>query len=124
HPALAVAQERITTRGDLVLDRPLAAIDGKGLFIAEIEEALLAGRIDLAVHSAKDLPAAVAPALRILPVLPRADARDVLVPRVAGTTFDALPEGARVGTGSPRRVAQLRALRPDLVFADVRGNVG
>jgi hydroxymethylbilane synthase len=121
HPHLAVAIAPITTKGDMLLDRPLAAIGDKGLFIAEIEAAVRAGRIDLAVHSAKDLPSERPADMRIGAYLPRADARDVLVSRAGG--LHDLPPGARVGTSSPRRACQVRALRPDLVLADVRGNV-
>ena len=120
-PALQIAIQHITTKGDIWLDRPLAAIGDKGLFITEIEEALRAGRIDLAVHSAKDLPSELPPDMKIGAILPRADARDALVSRAGGLCD--LPPGARVGTSSPRRACQLRALRPDLVILDVRGNV-
>ena len=121
HPSIAVEVARITTRGDVLLDQPLAAIGDKGLFVGEIEAALRAGRIDLAVHSAKDLPSDLPADMHLGAFLPRADARDVLVSR-AGILED-LPPGARVGTSSPRRACQLRALRPDLVIQDVRGNV-
>jgi len=94
----------------------------KGLFVKELEEALLDGRADLAVHSAKDLPGELPPGLAVLAVPPRADPRDVLVGPEAGLA--GLPEGARVATGSPRRRVQLRAARPDLVLAEIRGNVG
>jgi hydroxymethylbilane synthase len=121
NPGVQVARERITTKGDLIIDRPLAAIDGKGLFVAEIEQALRDRRIDLAVHSAKDLPSDLPPDMA-LPVFPtRADPHDVLISRFGG--LDELPRGARVGTSSPRRIAQLRALRPDLVLESMRGNV-
>jgi hydroxymethylbilane synthase len=91
----------------------------KGLFVKELEVALLEGRADLAVHSAKDLPAERVPGLAVLAVPPRADPRDVLVPG----PLDALPHGARVATGSPRRAAQLLAARPDLEVVPIRGNV-
>jgi hydroxymethylbilane synthase len=115
--------ERITTRGDVILDQPLAAaaINDKGLFIGEIEAALRDGRIDLAVHSAKDLPSAIPPDLTIAAWTRRADPRDALVSRAGD--LRALPPGARVGTSSPRRACQLRALRPDLEVRDIRGNV-
>ena len=122
YPDLTISVERITTQGDAVIDRPLAAIGGKGLFVTEIEAALRDGRIDLAVHSAKDLPSTLPDDLTIAAVPARADARDVLVARDGAALRD-LPPGARVGTSSPRRACQLRALRPDLVIADVRGNV-
>lgn len=121
HPGLEVELVRITTRGDVVLDRPLASIGGKGLFVTEIEDAMREGRVDLAVHSAKDLPSALPTDMAFAAIPPREDARDVLVGGVE--TIEALPRGARVGTSSPRRQCQLRALRPDLDLADVRGNV-
>lgn len=112
----------IRTRGD-ERPGPLAGAGGKGLFVAEIERALLAERADLAVHSAKDLPAALQPGLVLAAALRRADPRDALVARPEAR-LAALPPGARIGTGSPRRAAQLRALRPDLEVAPLRGNVG
>jgi len=121
-PGLVVGVVRITTRGDTVLDRPLAQIGGKGLFVTEIEDALRAGRVDLAVHSAKDLPSALPADMLIGAYLRRADARDVLVSD-GGGDLESLAEGARVGTSSPRRAAQLRALRADLDLAEIRGNV-
>jgi len=122
-PELTVEVRRITTRGDAILDRPLAdvAVTDKGLFVEEIEAALRDGRIDLAVHSAKDLPSLLPPDMMIAAFTERADPRDVLVS--AHGTLDALPEGARVGTSSPRRACQLRAARPDLTVLDIRGNV-
>jgi len=109
----------IRTTGDRVLDAPLTQIGGKGLFTKEIEEALLSGEIDLAVHSMKDLPTAMPEGLRIAAVPPREDPRDAL----AGRTLRDLRPSARVGTGSLRRAAQLRALRPDLEIEPVRGNL-
>ena len=110
------------TTGDRVLDRPLPAIGGKGLFTAELEQALRDGAIDLAVHSLKDLPVAEPDGLAVGAVLARADVRDALVAREAASLAD-LPPGAVVGTSSLRRTAQLRAARPDLAVADIRGNV-
>jgi hydroxymethylbilane synthase len=110
------------TTGDMVLDRPLADAGGKGLFTKEIEEALLAGAIDVAVHSAKDLPTFLPHGLVIAGFLPREDARDVFVSRRAKTISD-LPAGARVGTASPRRQAMVRRLRPDVAVTMLRGNV-
>lgn len=123
HPDLTVEVLRITTRGDAILDQPLAAaaINDKGLFIGEIEAALRDGRIDLAVHSAKDLPSTLPPDMLIAAWTARADPLDSLVSH-AGRLRD-LPYGARVGTSSPRRACQLRALRPDLIVIDIRGNV-
>ncbi len=122
HPGLEIAIEHITTKGDAILDRPLSAIGDKGLFVTEIEDALRAGRVDLAVHSAKDLPSVLPADMTIAAYPRRADPRDVLVAR-AGKTLADLSQGARVGTGSPRRACQLRHLRPDLELLDIRGNV-
>lgn len=119
---LDVRIEVIRTAGDRLLDRPLAQFGGKGIFVREIEEALLAGSIDLAVHSLKDLPTTQPEGLRIACVPRREDPRDVLVAR-AGPTLAALRPSAIVGTGSPRRACQIRALRPDLTIRDLRGNV-
>lgn len=113
----------VTTSGDRIADRSLAAIGGKGLFVKELEEALLGGRADLAVHSAKDLPARTPPGLALVAFPERADPRDALVARVRGHRLATLPAGARVGTGSVRRAAQLMARRPDLVIVPLRGNV-
>jgi hydroxymethylbilane synthase len=112
----------IRTKGDVVQDRPLTAVGGKGLFTKEIDEALLRGEVDVAVHSAKDLPSERPPGLLLAAFLPREDPRDALVAR-DGLTLDTLPVGARVGSSSLRRVAQLRALRPDLESVALRGNV-
>lgn len=122
HPGLTVAIEHITTRGDIILDRPLNAIGDKGLFVVEIEEAMRTGRVDLAVHSAKDLPSTLPPDMTLAACSPRADPRDALVAQ-PGMALASLPAGARVGTSSLRRICQLRALRPDLKLADLRGNV-
>lgn len=113
----------IVTAGDRILDRPLAAIGGKGLFLKELEEALIDGRADLAVHSLKDMPAEQPAGLTIAARLEREDARDALV-AAGGARLDELPAGSRVGTSSPRRSAQLLALRPDLRVVPMRGNVG
>jgi hydroxymethylbilane synthase len=113
----------VQTTGDRIQDRPLAAIGGKGLFVKEIQEALLDGRADLAVHSAKDLPAQSADGLAFAAFPRRADARDALVARDPGMRIALLPRGARIGTGSVRRASQLRARRPDLALIPLRGNV-
>jgi hydroxymethylbilane synthase len=132
-PGLAVPLEMteivvIKTTGDHVLDRPLSEIGGKGLFTKEIEEALLDGRIDLAVHSMKDMPTVLPEGLVIPALLPREDPRDVLIlGRALAATCKGvadLPEGARIGTASLRRMAQLKAQRPDLVIETLRGQVG
>ncbi|HYP38824.1 MAG TPA: hydroxymethylbilane synthase [Chloroflexia bacterium] len=121
-PDLDIRLEHITTRGDVVQDRPLSEIGGNGLFVTQIEDALRACRVDVAVHSAKDLQSMMPPDMALAAFLPRADARDVLVSRDA-STLSALTPGARVGTSSPRRTCQLRALRSDLTVLDIRGNV-
>jgi hydroxymethylbilane synthase len=113
----------MTTRGDEIIDRPLASIGGKGLFLKELEVAMLEGRADLAVHSLKDVPAELQPGFALPAILPRADAADAFVSNFHAN-LGALPRGARVGTSSLRRQAQLRATRPDLVLLDLRGNVG
>lgn len=122
NPGLKVDLDIIKTTGDKILDVPLAQVGGKGLFVKEIEDALLAGRAGLAVHSMKDVPSELPAGLMLAAVTNREDARDVLVTR-RGQGLDAVPEGGRVGTSSLRRQAQLLALRPGLVMVPVRGNV-
>ncbi len=112
----------IRTTGDAIQDRPLSEAGGKGLFVKEIDEALLDGRVDLSVHSAKDLPTALAEGTELAATLPRADVRDVLIGGSA-PTLDALREGAVVGTASLRRGALVRRWRPDLKVVTFRGNV-
>lgn len=121
-PGIRVEELQVVTTGDRIQDRPLTDIGGKGLFVKEIEEALLDGRADFAVHSIKDVPALLAPGLRIACVPKRVDPRDVLVSRV-GRPLQQLPPGTRLGTSSLRRSAHLKAIRPDLVIAPLRGNV-
>jgi hydroxymethylbilane synthase len=132
HPDLRVEIEIINTKGDKILDAPLAKIGDKGLFTKELETALLEDRIDVAVHSAKDMPTAVPEGLEIIAFTEREDVRDVFVPHpalleglepTAELTLAGVPEGARVGTSSLRRRSQLLALRPDLDVVDIRGNV-
>ena len=118
HPGLAVALVPMSTRGDEILDQPLASIGGKGLFLKELEVAMLEGRAELAVHSLKDVPAELEPGFVLPAILPRADAADAFVSNHYAD-LAALPHGARVGTSSLRRQAQLRALRPDLVLLDL-----
>jgi len=113
----------VKTTGDRIQNVSLAKIGGKGLFVKEIEAALVEGRADLAVHSAKDLPAVLAEGLVLAAFPERADCRDALVARRSGETLDALGAGARVGTGSTRRCAQLKANRADLEIVPLRGNV-
>ncbi|MEZ5541209.1 MAG: hydroxymethylbilane synthase [Pseudomonadota bacterium] len=123
HSGLAVELVTMTTQGDRVLDSPLAKIGGKGLFVKELEQGMLDGAADIAVHSMKDVPAELPAGLEIRVILEREDPRDAFVSgRHTGIT--ALPQGARVGTSSLRRQCQLRALRPDLEILDLRGNVG
>jgi hydroxymethylbilane synthase len=112
----------IRTSGDVIQDRPLSEVGGKGLFTKEIEEALIASEIDLAVHSAKDLPTLLPPGLAIVAALPREDPRDVFISRKA-KTLRALADGATVGTASLRRQALVKRLRPDLKVVSFRGNV-
>ena len=123
HPGLLVELVPMSTRGDEILDKPLATIGGKGLFLKELEVAMLEGRADLAVHSLKDVPAELEPGFVLPAILPRADAADAFVSN-DHAELASLPQGARVGTSSLRRQAQLRALRPDLRLLDLRGNVG
>ncbi|WP_240125699.1 hydroxymethylbilane synthase [Thermomonas alba] len=122
HPGLAIELVPLSTRGDEILDRSLAAIGGKGLFLKELELAILRSEADCAVHSLKDVPMQLEPGFALGAILPRHDPADAFVsPRFADLA--ALPAGARVGTSSLRRQAQLRALRPDLELRDLRGNV-
>jgi hydroxymethylbilane synthase len=121
-PDLDIRVEHITTKGDLIQDRPLSEIGGNGLFVTQIEEALRMGKIDMAVHSAKDLSSRLPTDMALAAFLPRGDARDVLVSRDGARLAD-LPTGARIGTSSPRRTCLLGTLRPDLTLLDIRGNV-
>jgi hydroxymethylbilane synthase len=111
----------MTASGDKILDRPLAEVGGKALWTKELDVALLSGAIDIAVHSMKDVETIRPPAILIAAMMPRADVRDRLI---GAASVESLPEGAKVGTSSPRRSAQLRALRPDLNIVLFRGNVG
>lgn len=122
HPGLEVEQKIIVTEGDRFQTGPVIELGGKGVWVKEIEAGLLEGSIDLAVHSLKDVPAALAPGLTLAAIPPRADARDVVVSR-DGSLLVGLPPGSRVGTSSLRRVCQVRALRPDLKIEVLRGNV-
>jgi hydroxymethylbilane synthase len=122
HPGVAVELVPITTKGDRIQDRSLAAIGGKGLFIKELEVALEEGTADFAVHSMKDVPGELPAGFVIGAVLPRADPHDALI-ATRYPSLDELPRGARVGTSSLRRQAQLLAARPDLRIEALRGNV-
>ena len=123
HPGLQVELLTMSTQGDRILDSPLAKIGGKGLFVKELEQGMLDGRADIAVHSMKDVPAELPEGLSIGAILEREDPRDAFVSSQYPSVDD-LPEGARVGTSSLRRQCQLRARRPDLQILDLRGNVG
>ena len=118
HAHLAIELVPMTTRGDRILDRPLAQIGGKGLFLKELETAMLEDRADIAVHSFKDVPMELDAEFAIGAVLERADAADAFISN-DHARLDELPDGARVGTSSLRRQAQLRALRPDLRSLDL-----
>ncbi|KAF1706128.1 hydroxymethylbilane synthase [Pseudoxanthomonas sacheonensis] len=122
HPGIEVSLVPMSTRGDDVLDRSLAAIGGKGLFLKELELAMLRGEADCAVHSLKDVPMELDAPFALSAILERADPADAFISNLHAS-LDALPQGARVGTSSLRRQAQLRARRPDLQLLDLRGNV-
>ncbi len=122
HPGLAVELVKMTTQGDKILDTPLAKVGGKGLFVKELEQGLLAGDADIAVHSMKDVPVELPEGLHLPVICPREDPRDAFVSNTY-SALAALPEGARVGTSSLRRQCQLRAQRQDLEILDLRGNV-
>lgn len=125
HPGLEVAELVITTSGDRFLDRPLADIGGKGLFTKEIEDALVAGAADIAVHSMKDVPTVLPDGLTIPCMMAREDVRDVLITRDRSITrIEDLPSGSRLGTASLRRGAQARARRKDIELVNLRGSVG
>jgi len=121
-PELEVSLSQILTTGDRILDVPLAKIGGKGLFTKELENAMLAEEIDLAVHSLKDMPTELPPGLVLAAITERANPGDALISPKYGT-IDKLPQGAKVGTSSLRRKAQLLKHRPDLTISDLRGNL-
>jgi hydroxymethylbilane synthase len=122
HPGLVIEERILVTEGDRVQTGPVIDLGGKGVWVKEIEDALLAGTIDVAVHSLKDVPTDLAPGLALVAIPPRADPRDALVSR-SGLGLAALPAGSRVGTSSLRRVCQLKAARRDLNVELLRGNV-
>ncbi len=121
YPEIRVSLVKIKTTGDKILDVPLARVGGKGLFVKEIEEAMMDGRIDLAVHSMKDVPTDLPESLHLPVIAEREDPRDALLSH--GMHFEDLPQGARVGTSSLRRQAQLLHHRPDLRMISLRGNL-
>lgn len=125
HTGIRIEIEIISTKGDRVLDVSLPKLgeQGKGLFTRELEEAMLEGRIDLAVHSLKDLPTQLPAGLHVGAICEREDVRDALVARAPISSFDAIPNGALIGTSSLRRQAQIRSARPDLRIEPIRGNV-
>lgn len=123
YPGLEVTLTKIKTQGDKILDVPLAMVGGKGLFVKEIEEAMLRGEIDIAVHSMKDVPTIFPEGLSLRCITKREDPRDIVILREGVKSFMDLPQGARIGTSSLRRKAMLLARRPDLVMVDIRGNV-
>ncbi|MCM0080295.1 hydroxymethylbilane synthase [Geomonas sp. Red32] len=121
YPGMTVTLVKIKTIGDKILDVPLAQVGGKGLFVKEIEEAMLRGEIDLAVHSMKDVPTEFPEGLGLYCITEREDPRDALISR--GVKFADLPQGAKIGTSALRRQAQLLKVRPDLEMVIIRGNV-
>lgn len=123
HPGLEVELVTMVTKGDVILDTPLAKVGGKGLFVKELEVAMLEGRADLAVHSMKDVPVDFPDGLGLVTICEREDPRDAFVSNTYHHV-DELPQGAVVGTCSLRRQCQLKAYRPDLVIKELRGNVG
>lgn len=123
HPGLTVELVEMVTQGDKILDTPLAKVGGKGLFVKELEQGLLEGRADLAVHSMKDVPSELPQGLHLAVILDREDPRDALVSR-RYPSLQALPPNARVGTSSLRRQAQLRHRFPECTISNLRGNVG
>ncbi|MDP2559551.1 hydroxymethylbilane synthase [Psychrobium sp. 1_MG-2023] len=123
HPSLKVELVTMVTKGDKILDTPLAKVGGKGLFVKELETAMLEGRADIAVHSMKDVPVDFPKGLGLHVICEREDPRDAFVSNTY-QSIEHLPQGAVVGTSSLRRQCQLRASRPDLVVRDLRGNVG
>ena len=123
YPGIEVTLTKIKTQGDKILDVPLAMVGGKGLFVKEIEEAMLRGEIDIAVHSMKDVPTIFPEGLALRCITAREDCRDVVILRPGVDSWKNLPQGARIGTSALRRKAQLLHLRPDLQMVDIRGNV-
>ena len=122
HPTLTVELVKMTTKGDQILNSPLSKIGGKGLFIKELEQGMLAGEADIAVHSMKDVPYEIPPGFELGAILERENPFDAFVSNNF-SSIDDLPKGAKVGTCSQRRIVQLKALRPDLEILDLRGNV-
>ncbi len=123
YPELEVTLTKIKTQGDKILDVPLAMVGGKGLFVKEIEEAMLRGEVDIAVHSMKDVPTIFPEGLALRCITKREDPRDIVILRPGLQSWRDIPQGGRIGTSSLRRKSQLLHLRPDLQMLDIRGNV-
>ncbi|MDH5191060.1 MAG: hydroxymethylbilane synthase [Gammaproteobacteria bacterium] len=123
HPGLKVELITMSTQGDKILDTPLAKVGGKGLFVKELEQRMLAGDADIAVHSMKDVPVELPAGLHLPVICEREDPHDAFISNIYHS-LDELPHGAKVGTSSLRRQCQLRAMRPDIEILDLRGNVG
>jgi len=124
HPGLDVQYHWVESKGDQLVDQPLVTQGGKGLFVSSVQQAVIKGQADLAVHSMKDLPAAGGPRSLTIPAVPvRADPRDCLIAREGQRSIEQLPDGAVVGTAGPRRIAQILRLRPDLKIELLRGNI-
>jgi hydroxymethylbilane synthase len=123
NPSVEVELKKIKTTGDKILDVPLAKVGGKGLFVKEIEEAMLRGEADLAVHSMKDVPTELPEGLHLGAILKREDPRDAFISRDGKVSFKDLPQGANIGTSSLRRSCQLKSIRPDLKITTLRGNL-
>lgn len=123
YPGLEVTLTKIKTQGDKILDVPLAMVGGKGLFVKEIEEAMLRGEVDVAVHSMKDVPTIFPEGLDLRCITAREDVRDICILKPGYKSFKDLPQGSRIGTSSLRRKANLLQVRPDLQMVDIRGNV-
>ncbi len=122
HPSLNIELVKMTTQGDQILHSPLSKIGGKGLFIKELEQGMLAGEADIAVHSMKDVPYEIPPGFELGAILKRENPFDAFVSNHFDSIND-LPQGATVGTCSMRRIVQLKAIRPDIEILDLRGNV-
>ncbi|WP_020677229.1 hydroxymethylbilane synthase [Geopsychrobacter electrodiphilus] len=123
YPEIEVTLTKIKTKGDKILDVPLAMVGGKGLFVKEIQEAMLRNEIDIAVHSMKDVPTFFPEGTGLRCITEREDPRDIIVLKKGCKSFNDIPQGGRIGTSSLRRKAQLLSLRPDLKMLDIRGNV-
>ncbi|MCL1875355.1 MAG: hydroxymethylbilane synthase [Synergistaceae bacterium] len=122
-PCLEIEKVIVKTKGDLILDRPLHEIPDKGLFVKALDDKLLSGEVDIAVHSMKDMPTSLPEKVSMIPVLKREEPRDALITRNGKLLFEELKAGARIGTSSKRRAYQLKIARPDLEIVSLRGNI-